>query len=240
MDLKEEAAIGSQIDIHWYYVSKARMLATHIARLMPGRKALHVMDVGAGAGWFSKWLLRNDLAARATCIDPGYEIEREEKIEGRPLAFRRSATAADSADVDLVLMMDVLEHVDDDAALLSDYLSVVQNGVPVFVTVPAFQFLWSTHDVFLEHRRRYSLSLLEDTITRAGGDATDMHYYFGAIFPLAATVRLMQRGGDATSSDMKPAPTIVNAALKAVCSAERSVMRLNRLAGLSAVGICRR
>lgn len=240
MDLKEEAAIGSQIDTHWYYVSKARMLATHIARLMPSRKALHVLDVGAGAGWFSKWLLSNDLAARATCIDPGYDIDRDEEIAGRPLAFRRSATAADSTDVDLVLMMDVLEHVDDDAALLSEYLSVVQDRVPVFITVPAFQFLWSSHDIFLEHRRRYTLRLLEDTINRAGGDTMDKHYYFGAIFPLAATVRLMQRGGDATSSDMKPVPTAVNATLKATCSAERSVMRFNQLAGLSAVGICRR
>ena len=146
----------------------------------------------------------------------------------------------DGQGADLVLMMDVLEHVPDDAALLSEYLDVVAPGTPVFITVPAFQFLWSGHDVYLEHYRRYTLSRLKQTIGNAGAQADVMHYYFGAIFPAAAAVRLARRGNQATQSDMGAVPGPVNAALKMICGAERRIMRINRLAGLSAVALCRR
>lgn len=237
MDLKEQEAIGDQIDSHWYYTSKAQMMADHIRRLTGGVSVKRVMDVGAGAGWFSRWMLREGLAESAVCVDPGYDRDWQELEAGRPLIFQRMP---DGQGADLVLMMDVLEHVPDDAALLSSYLDVVAPGTPIFITVPAFQFLWSGHDVYLEHYRRYTLSRLKQTIGNAGAQADVMHYYFGAIFPAAAAVRLARRGNQATQSDMGAVPGPVNAALKMICGAERRIMRINRLAGLSAVALCRR
>jgi len=237
LDLKEQQAIGDRIDIHWYYTSKAQMMADHIKRLTGGRPVKRLMDVGAGAGWFSRWMLREGLAESAVCVDPGYQRDWEEVEAGRPLIFQR---APDGQHADLVLMMDVLEHVPDDAALLSGYLDVVPKGTPIFITVPAFQFLWSGHDVFLEHYRRYTLSSLEETICNAEAKADVLHYYFGAIFPAAAAVRLAKRSKEATRSDMGTVPEPLNAALKVICAAERRIMRANRLAGLSAVAICRR
>lgn len=237
MDLKEQEAIGDQIDSHWYYTSKAQMMADHIRRLTGGVSVKRVMDVGAGAGWFSRWMLREGLAETAVCVDPGYDRDWQELEAGRPLIFQRMP---DGQGADLVLMMDVLEHVPDDAALLSSYLDVVAPGTPIFITVPAFQFLWSGHDVYLEHYRRYTLSRLKQTIGNAGAQADVMHYYFGAIFPAAAAVRLARRGNQATQSDMGAVPGPVNAALKMICGAERRIMRINRLAGLSAVALCRR
>lgn len=240
MDLKEEAAIGDAIDTHWYYISKAKMMALHIKRMLPKGYANHILDVGAGGGWFSRWILKNGLAQHATCVDPGYPEDWEEKINGRTLSFKRSVTIEDCSNIDLVLMMDVLEHVDEDSALLSEYLTLIAKGTPVFVTVRAFNFLWSAHDEFLEHRRRYTLSQLKSTIENAGAHAEEIHFYFGAIFPLVAAIRLIRRGKTAERSDMRPAPNLINGILKGVLSAERTVMRLNRLAGVSAVGICRR
>ena len=237
MDLKEQEAIGDQIDSHWYYTSKAQMMADHIRRLTGGVPVKRVMDVGAGAGWFSRWMLREGLAETAVCVDPGYDRDWEELEAGRRLIFQRMP---DGQGADLVLMMDVLEHVPDDAALLSEYLDVVAPGTPIFINIPAFPFLWSGHDVYLEHYRRYTLSRLKQTIGNAGAQADVMHYYFGAIFPAAAAVRLARRGNQATQSDMGAVPGPVNAALKMICGAERRIMRINRLAGLSAVALCRR
>ena len=237
LDLKEQEAIGAQIDTHWYYTSKAQMMANHIRKLTGGVPIRRVMDVGAGAGWFSRWMLREGLAESAVCVDPGYDHDWEEMEAGKPLIFQRTP---DGQEADLILMMDVLEHVPNDAALLSEYLDVVAKGTPVFITVPAFQFLWSEHDVYLEHYRRYTLSLLENTVRDAGATSEVMHYYFGAIFPVAAVVRLARRRRETPRSDMKAVPGPINAALKMVCAAERSIMRSNRMAGLSAVAVCRR
>ena len=62
---------------------------------------------------------------------------------------------------DLLLYMDVLEHVDDDLGLLTAYLDQLERGGRVLITVPAFDFLWSNHDIFLEHKRRYTLKQVE-------------------------------------------------------------------------------
>lgn len=237
MDLKEQQAIGKQIDTHWYYTSKAQMMASHLRRLTGGVPVKCVLDVGAGAGWFSRWMLREGLAESAVCVDPGYEADWEEVVHGRPLIFQRTP---EGLVADLVLMMDVLEHVPNDAELLSCYLDIVPKGTPVFITVPAFQFLWSGHDVYLEHFRRYTLPSLKQAIHNADAQVEAAHYYFGAIFPAAAAVRLARRNKVAAGSDMRAVPKFVNAALKLICAAERRVMRANRLAGLTAVAICRR
>lgn len=238
MDLKEQEAIGAAIDSHWYYTAKAQMMADQIRRLSDGAPLGRIMDVGAGAGWFSRWILDQGLAAEAVCVDPGYERDWQETQAGRPLRFQRQP---DGQGADLVLMMDVLEHVPDDAGLLGQYLDATAPGTPVFITVPAFQFLWSGHDVYLEHYRRYTLRGLAQTVTRAGARVDAGHYYFGAVFPAAAAVRLARRRRDAsTGSDMGAVPGPINALLKGVCAAERRVMRVNRLAGLSVVTLCRR
>jgi hypothetical protein len=71
----------------------------------------------------------------------------EERI-GKPLLFRRSV---DQSDADLVLLMDVIEHVEDDVGLVREYANKVAPGTRFITTVPAFMWLWSGHDVFLEH-----------------------------------------------------------------------------------------
>ena len=232
MDLKEEEVLGKAIDQHWYYLSKAEVLRTYVPK-----ECRRVLDVGAGAGWFSKWLLRNGLAEEAVCIDPGYPEDRSEIESGRPIRFVR---AAEKSSCDLVLMMDVLEHVDDDSGLLANYLDHVPSGTPVFITVPAFQFLWSKHDEFLEHRRRYTVSSLSRTVLEAGAQVDRMHYYFASVLPPAALLRLARKRRPATESDMKVHSPIVNGLLKAACALERPFMRANRLAGLSVVCVCSR
>lgn len=230
MDLKEEAALGGSVDTHWYYVSKALMLESH----MKGR-GLRILDVGAGSGWFSRRLLQEGIAGEAVCVDPGYACERDETVEGRPLSFRRSV---ERVDADVVLMMDVLEHVEDDAALLSSYVHRAAAGTRFFITVPAFAFLWSAHDVYLGHYRRYTLSGLRDLVRRSGARELCAHYFFAAIFPAASVVRLLRRGGAATRSDMRPVPAWLNRLLIGLLSLERRVMGANRAAGLTAVCLC--
>jgi len=230
MDLKEAEALGAAADSHWYYVSKARAMAAHVPS-----KIGTVLDVGAGLGWFSKRMVATGLARDAICVDPGYDMESKEAVGGGTVSFVRSIRAAD---VDLVLMMDVLEHVDDDVGLLREYLDSVAPGTPVFITVPAFEFMWSAHDDYLDHRRRYTTARLRATIEAAGGRVEALHYYYAAVFPLALLVRLLRRGSAATGSDMKPQHPVVNAILSWVCSLERAVMKLNGIGGLSVVARC--
>ncbi|MBN9536787.1 MAG: methyltransferase domain-containing protein, partial [Alphaproteobacteria bacterium] len=139
MDLKEEDILGDAIDRHWYYRSKAAALRRAVSGLAPRR----LLDIGAGSGFFSRHLLAATPAESALCVDIGYPADRDDQVAGKPVRFRRDTGPTDC---DLVLMMDVLEHVDDDRSLVRHYAGKVPAGAHFLVTVPAFSFLWSGHD----------------------------------------------------------------------------------------------
>lgn len=232
MDVKEEDILGPDIVRHWYYVSKGRALLSFLGRLGGGM----LLDVGAGSGIFSRQLLDAGRFERAVCVDPAYEAERQEDHNGRPISFVRQAAGEQP---DLVLMMDVLEHVDDDVGLLAEYAAHLPVGGHVMITVPAFRFLWSGHDVFLEHRRRYTITQVEAVVRAAGLQPVRSRYFFGLLFPLIAALRLfaawrLRRAHLQPKSDLRKAPAPVNWILVKLHGLERATLfRINRLAGLS-------
>jgi SAM-dependent methyltransferase len=235
MDLKEEEILGDQVDAHWYYKAKAAALLKDCAGLTP----ISILDIGAGSGFFSRHLLVHTSAARATCVDIGYAQDRDEQWCGKPLLFRR---AISTSDADLVLAMDVIEHVDDDAALMRPYVDLVPAGARFIFSVPAFKFLWSGHDVFLGHHRRYTLAALERSIAKFGLILDWSHYYYGLVFPLAAATRVLERVTSGQSrepkSQLRRHGAVVNATLAALCAAERPLMRANKLGGLTVFAGC--
>lgn len=225
MDLKEEHILGDDIKTHWYYRSKLAALM----KLTSAFQAKFILDVGAGSGYFSRALLGKAATMRATCVDLGYAADSDEYVEGKPLAFRRHI---ESSDADLVLMMDVIEHVEDDVALVREYAEKVPVGTHFIISVPAFMWLWSGHDVFLEHYRRYDLAQLEAVLSAAGLTVVRGHYFYGAVLPLVAAVRFVNKlGRDEAKSDMSRQGPLVNSILYGVSVLETKLMQMNRLAG---------
>lgn len=231
MDLKEEDILGDGVHDHWYYRSKAKA----ISRLLDHANPSKILDIGSGSGFFTKYLLANTTATEAWCVDISYEGDYDEMQAGGIIHFRRSV---DSVNADLVLLMDVLEHVDDDVGLLTEYIRKVPYGAYFLISVPAFDFLWSKHDVFLEHKRRYYLDQIENLAKSAGLNIKYGSYYFGAVFPIAAIIRLKERlvrtGMDKPHSQLKRHHKIINETLAYISQIELPLMPHNRFFGLTA------
>jgi len=100
--------------------------------------------------------------------------------------------------------------------------------------VPAFRFLWSGHDVFLDHKRRYTLPEIESALRDAGLAVVKGAYFFGLVFPLAAVVRLATRGSSQPRSSLSQHGVLTNSLLTTLCAVELPFFPLNRVAGLSA------
>ncbi|MCF4997621.1 methyltransferase domain-containing protein [Pseudomonas syringae] len=228
MDLKETDILGDNIGEHWYYCSKAAATT----RLLGEAPIKRILDIGAGSGFFSHHLLNRTAAQEAWCVDISYPADSSATTAGKPVHYRRDI---DAVDADLVLLMDVLEHVDDDLGLLKTYVDKVPCGSRFLMTVPAFQFMWSGHDDFLEHKRRYTLAQFETLARDAGLTVSKGTYYFGAVFPIAAVLRLLPQGTQTRQphSQLKRHHPLVNSLLKTMCRLELPLMGLNRLAGLS-------
>jgi len=237
MDLKEMQTLGDGVTEHWYYRSKAAAMM----RLLGSQASGVILDVGAGSAFFSRHLLAHTEASEAWCLDISYPTDLDAVELGKPIHYRRSLKHIQA---DVVLLMDVIEHVDDDVALLSDYASRAPNGARFLISVPAFQFLWSGHDDFLEHKRRYTRKGLRDVVRRSGLTPMQSNYYFGLVFPLAAATRLVSRwrgpSENLARSQLQNHSALVNATLTAICKAELPFMNINRLAGLTVFCLAKR
>ena len=131
MDLKETDILGEAIGSHWYYQFKGNALLQLIANVKPAR----ILDVGAGSGFFSRLLLERTPCMEAFCIDPSYEKEHVAMVGDKQIHYLRQM---ESLKVDLALFMDVIEHVDDDIALLQDYIKKVPPGTWFLLRYPLF------------------------------------------------------------------------------------------------------
>lgn len=236
MDLKEVDLLGDDVATHWYYRAKGAAL-THLLGPRPGAR---ILDLGAGSGFFSRQLLARTTATEAWCVDTSYDADRDECESGKPIHYRRHLLGIEA---DLVLMMDVLEHVDDEAALLAAALEQAAPDARILISVPAFQWLWSPHDDFLGHRRRYTLEQLTARVEAHGLRVERAAYYYGLVLPLALVTRLAARiswSEGQSRSQLRRHHPLVNGLLAALCHAELPWFTHNRLAGLSVFCVARR
>ena len=228
MDLKELGLVNPET--HWYY--QAKILPFKLAFNKYSKNSKTVYDVGAGSGFFAKSIIQLDANLSAICIDPNYEKEWSEN-SGK-LKFVK---AVKNPTADIYLFVDVLEHVADDLGLLRMYTDFAPPGAIIMVSVPAFMSLWSPHDVFVAHYRRYRLKQVETLVIKSGLELLESRYLFGSIFPIAWLVRRLKRN-DSPSSDLATLPLPLNTILKVLLKLEHRI-RINKLAGISTFVVAR-
>jgi hypothetical protein len=135
---------------------------------------------------------------------------------------------------DVYLFIDVLEHVTHDVALLAHYVQEANIGARFVLTVPAFMAFWSGHDVFLEHKKRYTKCELEKVATDAGLKVSRSYYLFSFLTPLIYLIRKVKSRKSSIASDMKEFNPLVNALLKSLCTFEHKFFA-NKFFGLSVI-----
>ena len=176
----------------WYWWHRARQsIVTRLLRRFAGGVRGHVLDVGCGAGATSLALRAH---GRVLGVDFGraaVEEARERHLEVAQMDATRLAIRERSADIAVAL--DVLEHLNDDLGAARELLRALRPGGVLLVTVPAYQWLWSSHDVALGHRRRYRRDSLRAVLERAGFEVELCSYIMVAALPPAALLRLLER-----------------------------------------------
>ena len=222
MDLKEIGKVDP--DNFWYYLYKGQFIFDKAIKSF--NKSEILFDVGAGSGYFASIFVKNKKTIKAYCIDPFYSKDQLGNKNG--LNF---VTAPPIEKADVLLFIDVLEHVEDDLALLKSYISSSSADALFVISVPAFKSLWSNHDVFLEHFRRYRKKDLRNLIKRAGLVEVESSYIFGSIFPLVWLIRKLKRS-KTIQSDLKQSSNFVNFLILSFLKIEK-VLPVNRLFGTS-------
>ena len=232
MDLKE-LQNNINLENNWYYQSKKLPLLNFFKRKFKNSKTT-IIDVGSGAGFFSKELMNNYRGniAKIYLVDTGYQpIETSHQQNN---IIEKTTQLPDTINNSLLVMMDVLEHLPDDLSLLGDIKLKSKGENYFFITVPAFTSLWSRHDVFLGHYRRYTLRSLKNTLVAAGFKVESIYYIYGSIFPLVWLKRRLLKS-KSIKSDMVQFNPLLDSFLKIVCRFEMNFCRFNKLFGVSCV-----
>jgi SAM-dependent methyltransferase len=125
---------------------------------------------------------------------------------------------------DAVLLLDVVEHLDDDLGSVRAARRALCSGGVMVLTVPAYGWLWSGHDLALGHRRRYTAGTLRAVVAAAGLRVEHAGYFNTVLFPAIAGVRLAKRLVRARGHDLHRPPRPVNRALERLFALERHVV----------------
>jgi SAM-dependent methyltransferase len=235
--------MAEQAQVHWWYRARRELVAQLLAgELAPGSR---VVDVGCGTG-------DNLAALEAASEGPVVGLELS------PYAVRhapRSAAGRVRVGVaraerlplatgcaDLVASMDVIEHLDDDAAL-AEYHRVLRPGGLVLLTVPAYRWLWSAHDDWAAHLRRYTRPQLTAAVERAGFRLRRATYFNSFLVPPAAVLRRTpaRRLVKGHQDEVGAASPVVDRVMTGLAAVERRWARRRAVPfGLSVACVARR
>jgi 2-polyprenyl-3-methyl-5-hydroxy-6-metoxy-1,4-benzoquinol methylase len=174
---------------HPWETSRQRFFRRVLRKTGINRSATSVLDVGAGDAWLSWTLLPVMPQARITCLDDAYTPEWIAKNAARFGSRMRFVAARPAERFDLVIALDVLEHVDDDEALLAELAR--ENLAPdgrMLLSVPAWPLLFGAHDEDLHHRRRYRPRGMQALLGRCGLEAVEK----GGLFHSLLVLRVLE------------------------------------------------
>ncbi len=237
MDPEYGARYRALYEHHWWWRAREAYIVELLARLAPAGGFGPILDVGCGDGLFFPQLSRfgepEGIEVDAALVSDAGRARGQIHIGSFDTDFEPPRRFG------LITLLDVIEHLDDDAAALAHAARLLAPGGLLVVTVPAFRLLWTAHDDYNHHRRRYTRSLFAGAADRAGVEIREHRYLCHWLFPLKLLVRLKETlRAEAPAMPEVPSPGI-NRLFYRICRLEqRSWGRLAWPFGSSLLAVC--
>jgi SAM-dependent methyltransferase len=242
MDPKAYLEMAEIEDQHWWFVGRRAVLRVLVRGFGLSPEA-RVLEVGSGTGG-NLQMLTEFGKVKAIEMDPTAREISIRKTNGH-VEVRHGHCPEDIGFPDdhfnLICMFDVLEHVDEDVQTLSALRPLLTSDGRLLVTVPAFSWLWSNHDDFLHHKRRYSAKHLERTAAAAGLKLERLSYFNTLLFPIGVLARWHDRMlGRSVSTGSQMPGAFANFMLRKIFSAESVMLKnFNLPFGMSLLAVLR-
>lgn len=237
-------------DNHWWFASRTRALKAVMERILPKTPDFRLLDIGCGAGNMIHHLSHYG-RVKGLEIDPrpvkkarerGYDVDQFDATQ--PMPF-------DDNTFDAVTALDVIEHNEDDLAILTDSYRLLKPGGHIIITVPAFMWLWSHNDELNAHVRRYTASEIKRKLAHTGFEVKRVTYNNFFVFPMAAALILLRRFSKAEPNlashhfdeeeyqvEMEPVSPPANTVLTLVGQVEAALIRyVNLPVGTSLIAV---
>ena len=217
--------------MHFWFVSRNRILGDVLRKRFAA--PAKVLEIGCGTGFVLSGIRAVFPHASLSASDVyteglGYAARRVPdaflfQMDARHIPFRE--------EFDLIGAFDVLEHIEDDEAVLAQLFQACKGGGGVALTVPQHRWLWSRMDDFAHHKRRYTRNDLVEKLERAGFMVEYTTSFISLLLPLMLAARLWRKPAGTEMQDQMDAAglsigRLANAAMGAVMVIERGLIRL--------------
>lgn len=222
MDTEYGARYRDLYERHWWWRARERVVLDVLRRHRPVAGWRTILDVGCGDGLFFDALAQLDGVQLVEGVEPARALvspngRHVDRIHVVPF----DASFDTGRRYSLVLMLDVLEHLEDPGAALRHALSLLEPGGVFLATVPAFMALWTRHDALNHHFTRYDRRSMRALAHNAGLRIDEARYLFHwtALAKLATRVVEAIVPGAPAAPKVPPAP--INSALYAITRLEQ-------------------
>jgi len=204
---------------YWWYRARAGLLEAALAGYL-GRPRL-VLDVGSADGPSVAWMRGGH---RTVTLD----LHPKGLRPGEGVCGSATALPFDDATFEVVAAFDVVEHCEPERLAMSELARVLEPGGRLLLSVPAYQWAWTDHDVRAGHHRRYTRGRLVDAVEASGLRVERASYAFCAVFPFFVAERLARRVGQkrgrAPATSLAPVSPRAERVLMGLSGLERRVL----------------
>ena len=206
---------------HWWYRARRDILADYLTRYGDLPKDARILEIGCGTGHNLPMLARFG-TVDAIEIDTAAREIASERL-GKPVgdAPLPALPGIERGHYDLIAVLDVVEHIEDDVAALAAMADRLRPGGKILITVPAHPWMWSAHDTVNHHFRRYSKKALATAIRKAGLRHNGLRWFNSLLFPAAVAARVAGKLRGKDDSDDSPPAKPLNAAFEKIFGLER-------------------
>jgi SAM-dependent methyltransferase len=242
MERAAYALMASHEEHHWWFVGRRAVIGALLDRIsLPDRP--RILEAGCGSGGNFGLLETRGIVSAFEPFDDavGSARDRHATADVR-LGSLPDEVPYEDASFDLVCALDVLEHVDDDAASLAALVRLAKPGASIIVTVPAHQLLWGSHDRRLHHIRRYGRRDLRELAAGVGAEIVFETAFNTVLAPIAIVYRLFENVTGVSAGNQERLPAMpVNRLLGGLFALERRAVAHGSIPfGLSYALILRR
>jgi len=189
MNSREHQEIAELEHSYWWHVGRQHIVCAQLKRFLSASNSLKILNIGCGTGGTSELLEKFGTVVNIDSSSDAIRVSQENGLSNLTCCDARSLPFANET-FDLIVALDVIEHIDDDRSALNAWKELLKPGGRVFLAAPAYVWLWSGHDEVFHHYRRYTTSSLHILLNRIGMRVINRTYAITFVFPLIVLARL--------------------------------------------------